>query len=51
MAWSGPELQQWFAEPVAYLTTETLTFCIGQLIAATVSRFAFRYSNHIAAVA
>ena len=34
-----------------YLLTETPTFCIGQLIASTVSRFAFRYSNHIAAVA
>jgi hypothetical protein len=34
-----------------YLLTETLTFCIGQLIASTVSRFAFRYSIHIAEVA
>jgi len=34
-----------------YLLTETLTFCFGQLIASTVSRFAFRYSNHIAEVA
>ena len=31
MAWSRPELQQWFAEPVAYLTTELLTLSILKL--------------------